>query len=91
MDGRKTLKDIVEKEAEEEAKEKQQKKEDINLTPHEHERALKGAYRSFVVPGTPKTNIDSYIDQTKPHIKTLIEDQPKEMQSAKVIMALWVR
>ena len=60
--GRQRLKDIVEKEAEEEAKEKQQKKEDINLTPHEHERALKGAYRSFVVPGTPKTNIDSYID-----------------------------
>ena len=69
------MKDIVEKEAEEEAKEKQQEKEDIDLTPHEHERALKGAYRSFVVPGTPKADIDSYIDQTKPHIKTLIEDQ----------------
>ena len=34
-----TLKDIVEKEAEEE----QLQEEDIDLTPHEHERALKGA------------------------------------------------
>ena len=73
--GRKRLKDIVEKEArEKEAKKQQQEKEDIDLTPHEHERALKGAYRSFVIPGAPKTDIDSYIDQTKPHIKTLIED-----------------
>ena len=52
--GQETLKDIVEKEAEEE---QQQKEEDINLTPHEHERALKGAYRSFVMPGLPKTDI----------------------------------
>ena len=33
------FKDIVEKEAEEE----QQQQEDIDLTPHEHEIALKGA------------------------------------------------
>ena len=52
---KKTLKDIVEKEAEEE----QQQLKDINLTPHEHERALKGAYRSFVMPGASKTDIDS--------------------------------
>ena len=90
--GRQRLKDIVEKGVrEEEDKEQQQEKEDIDLTPHEHERALKGAYRSFVIPGAPKTDIDSYIDQTKPHIKTLIEDQLKEMQSAKIIMTLWVR
>ena len=49
---RKTLKDIVEKEAEEE---EQQQEEDIDLTPHEHERVLRGAYRSFMIPGTPKT------------------------------------
>ena len=55
--GQETLKDIVEKEAEEE---QQQKEEDINLTPHEHERALKGAYRSFAMPGLPKTDIDNY-------------------------------
>ena len=82
-----TLKDIVEKEAEEE----QQQEEDVDLTPHEHERALKGAYRSFVIPGAPKTDIDSYFDQSKPHIKTLIRNQLKEIGAAKIIMTLWVR
>ena len=80
------LKDIVEKEAEE-----QQQEEDIDLTPHEHERALRRAYRSFVMPGKPKTDIDSYFDQAKPHIGTLIEKQLKEMRSAKIIMTLHVR
>ena len=75
----------MEKKAEEE-----QQEEDINLTPHEHERALKGACRSFVIPGTPKTDIDSYFDQTRPHISTLIKNQLKEMGSAKIIMTLWV-
>ena len=83
---KKTLKGIVEKEAQEE----QQQEEDVDLTPHEHERALKGAYRSFVIPGRPKTDVDSYFDQTKPHIKTLIESQLKEMGPAKIIMTLWV-
>ena len=83
---KKTLKDIVEKEAEEE----QQQEEDIDLTPHEHERELKRAYRSFVIPGAPKTDIDSYFDQTKPHIKTFIKNQLREMGSAKIIMTLWV-
>ena len=63
------LKDIVEKEAE---GEQQQEEEDINLKPHE--RTLKGAYRSFVMPGLPKTDIDSYFDQTKPYIKTFIKN-----------------
>ena len=85
--GQETLKDIVEKEA---GEEQQQEEEEIDLTPHEHERALKGAYRSFVIPGAPKTDIDSYFDQTKPHIKTLIKNQLKEMGSAKIIMTLWV-
>ena len=85
--GRERSEDIVEKEA----KEEQQQEEDIDLTPHEHERALKEAYRSFVIPGAPKTDIDSYFDQTKPHIKTLIRNQLREMGSAKTIMTLWVR
>ena len=71
--GQETLKDIVEKEAEEE----QQQEEDVALTLHEqeseHERAFKGAYKSFVIPGAPKTDIDNYFDQTKPHIKALIK------------------
>ena len=78
--GQETLKDIVEKEAE----------EDIDLTPHEHKRALKGAYRSFVMPGLPKTDTDSYFDQAKLHIDRLIEKQLKEMGSVKIIMTLWV-
>ena len=44
-----------------------------------------------MIPGTTKADIDSYFDRTKPHIKALIEDQLKEMQSTKVIMALWIR
>ena len=71
----------LKKEAEEE---QQQEEENIDLTPHEHERVLKGAYRSFVIPGALKTDIDSYFGQTKPHIKTLIKNQPKEMGSAKI-------
>ena len=79
---KKTLKGGAEKE--------NQKEEDVDLTLHEHQRALKGAYRSFVIPGAPKTDTDSYLDQTKPHIKTLIRNQLKEMRSAKIIMTLWV-
>ena len=83
---KKTLKDIVEKEADEEQEEEEEG--DVDLTPYEHERVLRGAYRSFVIPGTSKTDIDSYFDQVKPQIKTLIENQLKEMRSAKIIMTL---
>ena len=81
------MKDIVENKAEGE----QQQEEDVDLTLHEDGRALKGAYRSFVMPGVPKIDIDSYFDQTKPRIKTLIENQLKEIGPAKIIMTLWVR
>ena len=79
----------MENKAEEE--QQQEEEEDLHLTPHEHETALKGGYRSFVIPGALKTDIDSYFDQTKPHIKASIENQLKEMGSAKIIMTLWVR
>ena len=84
--GQETLKDIVEKEA----GEQQQQEEDADLTTHEHERALKGAYKSFKMPGKPKADVDSYFDQAKPYIKTLIEKQLQKMGSAKIIMTLWV-
>ena len=42
------------------------------------------------MPVKPKTDIDSYFDQAKPHINTLIEKQLKEMGSVKIIMTLWV-
>ena len=43
-----------------------------------------------MIPGAPKTDIKKYFDQAKPHIKTLIKNQLKEMGSAKIIMTLWV-
>ena len=81
---KKTLKDIVEKKAEEE------EEEDVDLTPHEYERTLKAAYRSFMMPGNPKTDVDSYFEEAKSYIKIVIENQLKEMGSAKIIMTLWV-
>ena len=43
-----------------------------------------------MIRGIPKIDIDGYVDRTKPNIKTLIEDQMKEMQPTEVIMTLWV-
>ena len=83
---KKTLKGELEDAAK---KENQEKLDDnIDLTPHENNRAFKRAFRSFAITGAPKTDIDSYFDQTKPHIKGLIEKQLKEMESPKVIMTL---
>ena len=52
---KKTLIGYVEGETEKE----NQEKEDVDLTPYEHEKALKGAFRSFVIPGAPRMDIDS--------------------------------
>ena len=43
-----------------------------------------------MIRGIPKIDIDGYLDRAKPNIKTLIEDQMKEMQPTEVIMTLWV-
>ena len=53
--------------------------------------ALKGPYRSFVTSGLPIADIDDSVDRAKPHVKALIADQLKEMQSTKVTMTLRVR
>ena len=88
--GGETLKDVVEDEAEKEHKEDQeQQQDDIDLTPKEHEQALNGAYRSFRSPGLPKVDVDTYIEKITPHMKTLIEQQIKEMGSAKVQLCMW--
>ena len=42
------------------------------------------------MPGKPKIDIDSYFDQAKAHIRTLIKKQLKEMRSGKIIMILWI-
>ena len=83
--GREGLKDNVEKEARKEET-AEQREDNIDLTAREIERALKETYRSY---RTPKKGVDSHVDQAKPHIKTLLEDQLKEMQSSKVIKTLW--
>ena len=41
------------------------------------------------MPGLPKTDIDSYFDQTKRYIKTLIENQLKEMRPVKILWVVW--
>ena len=43
-----------------------------------------------MIPGALKVDIVSNLDQTKVHIKTLIEKQLKEMGSAKIIITLWI-
>ena len=86
VDAKKTLKGDMR-----DAAEKDNQEEDIDLTLHEIERAFKGAFENCVIPGTLKTDIVSYFDRTKPHIKALIGKQPEEMESAKVIMTLWAR
>lgn len=58
--GRGRLKDILEKAAREEV-------ENIDLATTENERALKGAYGRFVIPGVvPKVDFDGYLGQAKP-------------------------
>ena len=70
-------------------KKKQQQQND--LTPQEHEQALNGAYRSFQSPGLPKTDVDTYIEKITPYMRSLIEQQIKEMGSAKVQLCMWVK
>lgn len=36
--------------------------DEVNLTPKEHKRALKRAYKSFVVPELSKAGIDNFVD-----------------------------
>ena len=52
---------------------------------------MKEHWKEFVISGEPKADIDSYFDQTKPQIKTLIKNQLKEIGPEKVIMTLWLR
>ena len=84
-----TLKDVAEEQAEQEHPE--QEEENNDLTPEEHELAMNRSHRSFRIPGLPKADIDTYIERVKPYIKTLIVEQRKELQSAKVQMHMWVQ
>ena len=87
-----TLKEVVEEQAEQEHPESQeQQDEDVDLTPVEHELAMNMAYRSFRSSGLPKADVNTYIEKVKPHIKTLIEEQLRELKSTKVQLHMWVR
>ena len=55
------MKDIIEKEVREE-EEEEPTEDNIDLRAAENEKILEGAYRSFVIPGMPKADIDSYVD-----------------------------
>ena len=90
-----TLKEIVEDEAEkehqEEANQEEDQQDDINLTPKKHKTALKVAYKSFYSPGLPKAYVDTYIEKITPYVRSLIEQQIKEMGSTKVQLCIWVK
>ena len=58
--GHERLQNNVDKEATQE--EEKQKEDNIELTATQNERDLKGAYRSFVIPGLPKADINGYVD-----------------------------
>ena len=60
--------------------EKEAKKK-IDLTSLQHGKTLDKAYKSFFVRGLLKAGIDGYVDRVESHMKALIEDQLKEIQS----------
>ena len=80
------LKDEVEKIADQ--KHEEEAAED--LTPVEHEQAFRGSYKSFRVAGMEKTDIDKYMEEVRPHLKTLCEEQLQRLGSAKVQLHMWV-
>ena len=87
--GGETLKDIVEDEAEKEHQEdEEQQQDDIDLTPKEHEKALKEVYKSLGSLGLPKTDVDICIEKITPYMRSLIEQQIREMGSVKVQLCM---
>ena len=94
--GKETLKDIVEDEAEKVHKEDQEEAEkeqqdNTYLTRKKHEHALNGAYRSFRSPGLPKIDVDVNIEKITPYMRSLTEQQMREMGLAKVQLWMWVK
>lgn len=86
------LNDLIEKAARQEREETKEQEEEtegnINLTSTENQRDVNASCRSFIY---LDYHIDGDSNHFKPHIRTLIKGQLKEMQSAKVIMTLQVR
>ena len=61
-----------------------------DLRPPEHKRTLKETYKSFVVPWLLRDDIDGNVGQVKSHIKALVQNQLRQIQSTNVIMTLWL-
>ena len=53
-------------------KTEKQAEDEVDSMPQEHDRALKRAYKSFVVPSLSKADLDCYVDQAKLYVKALI-------------------
>lgn len=63
-------------------------KKKIDLRSLQHGKTLEKAYKSFFVRGLLKAGIDGYVDRVESHVKALIEDQLKEIQSSNTFMTL---
>lgn len=51
---------------------------------------MRKTFGCFRVPGIEKTDVDVYIAMVRPNIKILIEEQVKDMESAKVQLSIWI-
>ena len=87
--GKETSKGFVAKEAEKKHQEKAEKRQeggDIDLT-----AAFNKVYKSFSSPGSAKTDTDTNIDRILPYMRALVEQQIKEMGSAKIQLCMWIK
>ena len=94
--GKETLKDIVKEEVEKKHEKDQEEAEkeqwdNIDLTPKENETSLKGVYKSSRSPGLAKRDVDTYIEKVTSYMKTLIEQQIREMRLGKVKLCPWIK
>lgn len=91
-----TLHDEVQEDAEEDYLDgthdqvEEGKEDDPDRTPQEHKHAMHNTFRRFRIPGINKADVDGYIRMTRPVVRTLIEEQVEEMESAKVQLILWI-
>ena len=76
---------------ENEAKEEFEEIDESRIEPQLHEHALKKAFKSYRIPGIPKTDIDSYIEIVKPKILKLVEEQLEEFGSQKIQITIWIK
>ena len=71
-----------EKKIVEDAASEEEQAEEVDLTPQDHEHAMKKAFQSFRMPGLPKVDLDKYNERATPHLAELIKTRVAEMGSA---------